>query len=196
MAKLPSTATIKDIIAALQQMECINQKTDLAATVGSPASASDAVATIITKLQNAKNSLAANLTAKGQSATGTESLQSLANKVNSLPVKKWATVTATVEGGGGNSTVTVSGLTFKPSLIIVKHRNGANNGDFWALYFANFPNAYDTVLTTISAITDGSQDTYNAKNNTANGGYINSSGFKLFIQSSTPGTQATCWIYE
>ncbi|MDT3416185.1 hypothetical protein QO009_002053 [Brevibacillus aydinogluensis] len=123
MAQLPSTATIKDIITALQTMECINQKADLAAAVGSPASVSDDVATIISKLQNAKNTLAAYLNAKGGSAAGNESVQSLADKVGTLPVKKWASGNLMRQA---NSTV-VSGLGFRPRVVIASTLSSNGN---------------------------------------------------------------------
>jgi hypothetical protein len=149
MAQLPNNATIKDIIAALQQMECISQKADLAATVGSPASASDAVATIITKLQNAKNTLAENLTAKGQIATGSESVQSLADKVGAYNGKRWASGTVNISSAQKNFrtyssgwTVTsrpyaeVTGLSFLPSIIIL-YTSGATTDPRYTIYSKN-----------------------------------------------------------
>ncbi|GAA4704071.1 hypothetical protein [Brevibacillus fulvus] len=115
MAQLPSTATIKDIIAALQTMEAVNQKADLAAVVGSPAVSTDDVATIITKLQNAKNTLATNINTQGlNTANGSESLSSLAGKVAAIPVKRSANGNLMRQA---NSTV-VTGLGFKPRVVI------------------------------------------------------------------------------
>ncbi len=120
MAQLPNTATIKDIIAALQMMECINQKVDLAAVVGSPALSTDDVATIISKLQNAKNTLAANITVKGTTANGSEGVQALANKVGSLAgVKKWASGTV-----AASASITITGLGFSPAHIIIRNLPG------------------------------------------------------------------------
>ncbi|MGO0058663.1 hypothetical protein ACTID9_01115 [Brevibacillus fluminis] len=125
MAQLPSTASIKDIIAALQAMEAINQKADLVSVVGSPALSTDDVATIISKLQTAKNTLAANITTQGTSATGTESLSALAAKVTvGSSVRRWASGTGTTDSG---AILNVSGLAFKPSVIILKMKAGTNN---------------------------------------------------------------------
>ncbi|AGR47471.1 tail fiber protein [Brevibacillus phage Abouo] len=119
MAKLPDTASISDIIKALTEVEAINQKADLVSVVGGPATSGDNVATVIQKLQNAKNTLANNISNKGGSATGTESLQTLANKVASIPTKRWATGTVTIPGSTGQTnTVTISGLLFVPTMLI------------------------------------------------------------------------------
>ncbi|RNB72188.1 hypothetical protein [Brevibacillus panacihumi] len=118
MAQLPSTATLKQIIAALQELECINQKADLASVVGSPAEMTDDVATIIGALQAAKNTLAANLNAKGQTASGSDSVQSLADKVGEFNGKRWAT--GTQSNVPISSTSTISGLAFTPTTVIVR----------------------------------------------------------------------------
>ncbi|MEK3745860.1 hypothetical protein NST23_24615 [Brevibacillus sp. FSL K6-0770] len=117
MAQLPSASTIKDIIAALQAMECINQKADLFSVIGSPALITDEVATLITTLQNQKNSLAANITVKGTVAVGTETIKSLVDKVASLPVKRSATGSFTATAAYSDYTVT--GLAFKPTLVFL-----------------------------------------------------------------------------
>ena len=78
-----------------------------------------------------KNTMATNLTNKGQSSSGNEALQALADKIANVNTgKKWAsgTVTSTstfstityVDGTTVNSPlVTVSGLTFLPKVIIL-----------------------------------------------------------------------------
>jgi len=58
-----------------------NGKTNIASVVGSPATASDTFNQLQTIIQNQKDTLATNLTNKGTSASGTESLKSLADKV-------------------------------------------------------------------------------------------------------------------
>lgn len=122
MAQLPSTASIKDIIAALQTMEAINQKADLAAAVGSPALSTDDVATIISKLQTQKNNLATNLSNKGTPSTGSETLKALVDKLAALPVKKIATGTI----GAVTGAQTVAGLAFRPSIVYVYTTNPGN----------------------------------------------------------------------
>ncbi|RAP29170.1 hypothetical protein C2W64_04117 [Brevibacillus laterosporus] len=119
MAKLPDTASIGDIIKALTEVEAINQKADLVSVVGSPATSGDSVASIIQKFQNAKNILATNISGKGGSATGTDSLHSLANKVASLSVNRWATGTVAIPGSSSFlNTITINGLLFVPTMLI------------------------------------------------------------------------------
>ncbi|WP_431809870.1 hypothetical protein [Brevibacillus agri] len=119
MAQLPSTATLAQIIAGLREMEAINQKADLAAAVGSPAAASDDVATIISKLQTAKNTLASNITAQGlYTAQGTESLTALAGKI---PAEVRRKATGTVSQLNNGTSQTISGLAFTPSLIVTAY---------------------------------------------------------------------------
>ncbi|MED1790360.1 hypothetical protein P4V47_23330 [Brevibacillus laterosporus] len=134
MAKLPDTASISDIIKALTEVEAINQKADLVSVVGSPATSGDNVATVIQKLQNAKNTLANNISNKGGSATGTESIQTLANKVASIPTRRWATGTVTIPGASGQiNTVTISGLLFVPTMLIALSATdpSSNNPNFY-----------------------------------------------------------------
>lgn len=119
MAQLPNTATIKQIITALQEMQAINQKADLVSVIGSPAVSTDDVATIITKLQSAKNTLAANLTAQGQTALPSDSLASLASKVTAAPVRRWASGTGSFRYSSTDTTHRVSGLAFTPVLVVV-----------------------------------------------------------------------------
>ncbi|MED2006687.1 hypothetical protein P4V39_00965 [Brevibacillus borstelensis] len=121
MAQLPNTASIKEIITTLQELQAINQKADLAAVIGSPANASNPVASMVANIQNAKNSMATNLTKAGVLAAGTESLLSLANKIGTA--KKFATGTAqtnTVLLGNYRYDfyIDVTGLAFMPSHII------------------------------------------------------------------------------
>ncbi|ATF15651.1 hypothetical protein ABEX29_06615 [Brevibacillus porteri] len=126
MFQLPGTATIKDIIAALQEMEAINQKADLFSIVGAPATASDTVGQLIAKLVTAKSTIVADLTAKGIPASSGEGFQSLVNKLVSLNGKRWATGTFTILD---DETVTVSGLSFKPNYVVVYKNNTANSFD-------------------------------------------------------------------
>ncbi|WP_420768764.1 hypothetical protein ACNR9V_03290 [Parageobacillus thermoglucosidasius] len=63
-----------------------------------------------------KRTMATNLTNKGTSASATESLQSLVDKIANVNTgKKWASGTFT---SSGNS-ITISGLSFRPSLVLV-----------------------------------------------------------------------------
>jgi len=99
-----------------------------AGVVGSPLLTTDTQAQLQTKTQTVKNTLATNLTAKGQPTVGTESLTALANKVASVNTgKKWASGSGLSVSGGELSIRT---LAFRPNFIIA---NGTSNNSF-AIY--------------------------------------------------------------
>ncbi|MCD7034307.1 hypothetical protein LRR81_08675 [Metabacillus sp. GX 13764] len=111
-----------------------NGKTNLAGVIGSPASATGSFDDLKTVVQNVKNKLAANLTAKGTSAIGTESLDSLAAKINSVSTgRKSATGVAAGVNNGGNFRITVNNLTFKPRVIyaVLYTNNPLANNNFY-----------------------------------------------------------------
>jgi hypothetical protein len=79
-----------------------------------------------------KRIMATNLTNKGTSASWTESLQSLANKIANVNTgKKFASGTTPVTTGG-NAKLSVRGLSFRPSIVLIR---------------ASYPNSYDTSKT-------------------------------------------------
>ncbi|WP_058713178.1 hypothetical protein [Exiguobacterium indicum] len=101
-------------------------------------------------VQDLKRLLASYLSTKGQPSVGTETLTALVNKVaNIYTGKKFATGTTTTgseisfaksaSGTQTSSTVTVTGLTFLPSFIIIK---GVTNNDTHAIYDARFSSTY------------------------------------------------------
>lgn len=125
---LDNTAKLADIITALQTMEGINAKAELASVVGSPANADDTMATINSVIQGAKNTLVAKM---DDGSSGMESLQGLIEKL--VMGKKWASGTAMVKaaysfttfsGAGTNSyrhiEIQKNGFDFVPSIIFAK----------------------------------------------------------------------------
>ncbi|MGJ3203730.1 tail fiber protein [Geobacillus thermoleovorans] len=64
-------------------------KSSIAAVIGSPATNGDTFATLANHIQNAKNTMATNLTAKGTIASGTETLQALADKIANVVTGKY-----------------------------------------------------------------------------------------------------------
>jgi hypothetical protein len=124
---LLSTASVAEIITKLQDLEVINSKADLVSVVGSPAVNTDPLADIIADIQTAKTSLAAKLSAGGITATNTEALQSLVGKATIG--KEWASGTQAVSNYMQQyyyqiGPLTVSGLSFTPSLVIVAGADG------------------------------------------------------------------------
>jgi hypothetical protein len=104
-------------------------KSSIAAVIGSPATSGDTFATLANHIQSVKNTMATNLTNKGTSASGTETLQSLADKIANVNTgKKWASGIGTTNASAGVVTVSVSGLSFKPSLVM-----------FWAIKTDQIP---------------------------------------------------------
>ncbi|MBN8200476.1 hypothetical protein [Bacillus sp. NTK034] len=94
-----------------------NGKTDIAGVIGSPATSGETFAQLKTHIQNSKNTLATNLTNKGQVSSGTESLTSLVGKVANVNTgKRFASGSVTVNN---NDKFTVNGLSFKPSYVLV-----------------------------------------------------------------------------
>lgn len=90
-----------------------------------------------------KSKLASAISAKGGTATGSDSWDALESAVSGIAVKKWASGTATSSAGtssfttgsgGSQSTyvLTVTGLSFVPSKIII--RNTGGNEDYHVTY--------------------------------------------------------------
>jgi hypothetical protein len=93
-------------------------KTSIASVIGSPATSGDTFATLANHIQNAKNKGATNLTNKGVSASGTESLDSLMSKIANVNTgKKWAS--GTTINSNLNNGISIRGLSFAPSIFII-----------------------------------------------------------------------------
>ena len=92
-----------------------NGKKNIATVIGSPLTTSDTFDNMKSKIQTLKNTFASNLTAKGQSSSGSDTLNNLINKIPNINTgKKWARGTPS-----GGRPFTVSNLSFKPSYIII-----------------------------------------------------------------------------
>jgi hypothetical protein len=113
-----------------------NGKTDIATVIGSPATSGDTFTQLKTHIQNNKNTLATNLTNKGQSSVGTETLAALVAKVANVSTgKKFASGVGTTSsstlnfiriGGVEHNTYycEVAGLNFTPSVILISGNDG------------------------------------------------------------------------
>lgn len=104
--------------AAFTQANDIKSK--WASVIGSPLSATDTQALLQSKTQTIKNTLATNLTNKGQVSTGTETLTALVNKVANVNTGKKFASGSTNTIPNTNRRVEVRNLTFRPSLIVVE----------------------------------------------------------------------------
>ncbi|MED4358739.1 hypothetical protein [Geobacillus stearothermophilus] len=98
-------------------------KTSIASVIGSPATSGDTFATLVNHIQNAKNKGATNLTNKGVSANGTESLDSLMSKIANVNTGKKFASGITSPQPYGQTSITISGLSFTPSVVIARTVN-------------------------------------------------------------------------
>lgn len=126
---------LKEAITAANEAKtkANNGKTDIASVVGTPATSGDTFPQLKTHIQNAKNKGATNLTSKGVTASGTESLDSLMGKIATIP-SGVLRASGTCETGsatqffqyvgttGSESCrfITVTDLPFKPKRIYIR----------------------------------------------------------------------------
>lgn len=176
-------ATPKAVKIAMDRADAAFQsansgKTVISSAIGSPSIASDPFSTMATNMNNAKSILASNLTAKGIPSVYTESMKSLADKVATITAgKKFASGSVNTSPAGqlftlANTTkksmsyVTVTGLTFKPSIILISQTTGAialydsrmmpDRVIHVSLYRPNFPENFDFSNASPAQVTNGS----------------------------------------
>ncbi|MFC5541574.1 hypothetical protein ACFPOH_07325 [Ureibacillus suwonensis] len=199
--------TASDVEDVLKELftNADNAQKGIASVVGLPATSSDTLEQLITHIQNAKNTMATNLTAKGISASGAEALQALANKIANVNTgKKWASGTATVSSNtetvyyvsgspAAKRTVTVpySAIGFIPSTIIMRVKEP--NIEYRTIYEANendslYPNACKDSTYNNGQLT---ASTFNIKADVAPL-YVNENGFKL--PTNAPGGLLVEWV--
>ncbi|GEM_PF-6228814 len=106
---LDNTAKMSDIISALQTMEGINAKADLASVIGTPATADDTMAILVSLIQQSKNELA---TKMDDGSSGADSLQTLVG--NLVMGKKWAAGEVRITNSV-NYSFDIAGLDFLPT---------------------------------------------------------------------------------
>lgn len=119
------------IVAAVNELftNANDGKSGIASVVGSPTTSADTFAQLKTHIQNAKNKAAMNLTAKGTSAVGTETLDALVTKIVSVSTgKKIASgITAAV-----GTSFNITGLGFAPSKVM--YYMSPHQGDFYSAF--------------------------------------------------------------
>lgn len=198
--------TATDVEGALKELftNADNAQKGIANVVGTPATISDTLTLLIAHIQNAKNKGASNLSAKGQSSVGTESLDALMSKIANVNTgKKWASGTIKSKNDGSrfeysNSTantdasfVQVSGLNFTPSIVYLKL-------DFGKMYITIFDRDPESYPLTVKRLeynegvnSNATTYTYKADKLSA---YVNSTGFKLPVQ--VMNADYKWWAYE
>lgn len=107
----------------------IKDKTDLINTIGNPASIDLPISDAILKLIDAKSTLVTNLKSKGLNINNTEGLKSIADKIPQMSSKRFASGTTTSSSTGISVPsgvaylINVTGISFKPNLIIIECEN-------------------------------------------------------------------------
>lgn len=139
---LDNTAKLSDIISALQTMEGINAKADLASVVGSPATANDTMAAINAVIQNAKDAIATAI-----DVPNTTPLQVMADNI-AAGIEATGSIPAPA-----SDTITISGLNFKPSKIILRADNEKVMGTYVEGRINNYIIAQVTSAPTLIAAT-------------------------------------------
>ncbi|WP_137744531.1 hypothetical protein [Robertmurraya siralis] len=182
---LDNTASIKDIITSLQNLEGINAKAELASVIGSPVTDEDTMSTMVNQIQTSKNELAGKV---GEGAEGTDPLQTLVDKV--VVGKKWAKgiVTSSSERlsfyyGSGTSTssyfVEINGLDFIPSKIEVI-REGSHVVNYNSDGYRNDLPNFKITLQDLSALSSNSNLIQGFA--LLGNAYVDSGGFRLPVR--------------
>ena len=110
----------QNVKAALEELFTFadNGKKNWVDVIGSPLSTGDSFSTLKSKTQTLKNTFASNLSSKKVSASGTESLNSLINKIKNIEGIKIAEGAIDKMERGDDKII--SGLNFKPKIIFGK----------------------------------------------------------------------------
>lgn len=133
----PLTTEKNDIVGMVNELftNANNLKSDWAGVVGSPLLATDTSAQLKSKTQTLKNTMATNLTNKGQISAGTESLNNLINKIPNISTKaKYFVDSPSITVlANQNYNYTINSLNFKPIQVFIIgtlyiNNNGAVTG--------------------------------------------------------------------
>lgn len=113
-----SGLTGTDVQSCLQNLFTFadNGKKNIATVIGSPLTSTDTFDSMKSKIQTLKNTFASNLTSKGQSSSGSDTLNNLINKIANISTGKKSAF-------GVNYPISykefsISGLDFKPSIVV------------------------------------------------------------------------------
>ena len=186
---LPNTANLNEIVSFLEETVGFNQNAELSSVIGSPTTPNDNIASQILTLQSEKETLATNLTSKGQASIATEDLSSLVQKVSNINTgSRVATGFVNRSGSGSyyyyrstSSFVTVNSVTaslpFRPRLIVVYNISNRVDGvtTFFSLSLGGTSN-----FVTASYARDASFDNYLFRIDSG-AAYVNETGFRLPI---------------
>lgn len=201
--QLPSNASLQDVINELSQLEGINQKSELASVIGSPAAATDTVAQQIVKLQEIKDELAIAITEKGVNTEPGDSLEVMKENVEAISTGEPAYGVASSNStqmnfdyySSGSVTsyyLEVSGIPFEPSQIVLVPTTNNNTSQI-TNYYKNLIGRNNYVLTSIMNNNRSSYPTTGFKSN-SNSAYVNATGFRLPVGDAS--TSYTYYLYK
>ncbi|BDR75751.1 hypothetical protein [Clostridium tetani] len=129
----------QNVKAALEELFTFadNGKKNWVDVVGSPLLNTDSFSTLKSKTQNLKNTFASNLNNKKISASGTESLNNLVNKIKNIDTGlKMAKGTLELEATKSN--FEIRNLSFKPWFVCGKSNYDLSNGLAFFIHFDNY----------------------------------------------------------
>lgn len=161
-------------------------KTKWASVVGSPLVSSDTQAQLQSKTQTIKNTLASNLTAKGQTSVGTETLMDLVSKVANVNTgRKWASGTAVSSTSSASyklgddsvdnrPSLTISGLNFVPSLVIIMDITNRRMG-----VLSPITDGFSTSMYKLFNYVQSGSSTWTANFKCVTPAYVTQGGFQL-----------------
>jgi phage-related tail fiber protein len=113
-----------------------NGKTSIANVVGK-VTGSNTHAQIASEIQTDKNTIATNITSKGISANGTETLASLAGKVGQISLASLGgkrVANSTIASGTASGTTLSITLGFQPTTIIAYYRNNSTGDNYCCIH--------------------------------------------------------------
>ncbi|MGG6311554.1 phage tail protein [Paenibacillus macerans] len=208
------TANKTNLVAAVNELftSAGNGKSDWASVIGSPLAVSDTFAQLKSKTQIIKDTMAANLSAKGQTSTGAEALAQLVSKIGQIfQGKKFASGDATCSSmeqqytrytsnpsgvaGSWLYDLTITGLTFTPSLIFIYTPGAIAGTSYFTIYKAemNFAGLVDADILFIQINIGSSIGAGNGQVvKYMSPAFVNSTGFCLPVSGGA--SRAVSWI--
>lgn len=176
-AATPNTIEQTDLIGMINEAftNANNGKISLANAIGLPTVASETFTQIVNDINSRKSDLTNNLSSKGVSASTSESLKSLIDKVSTIVTgKKFATGTV-----NASSFQVTASTNFTPELIFLWTPSDLSHLMIYSSVFSADKNYHFIGLTSTLELSR-----YDV---TQGGGYVNSSGFKLTVNYNWSG---------
>jgi hypothetical protein len=133
-----------------------------------------------TYLPAVKSKLASAVRGKGGTVNDTDSWEQMVSAVGGITIPKKASGTGVSPSGYNNIFVTVTGLTFKPSYIIVQNMSGFN-GTYLTIYTKDYPTFHYFMDSSSGALSIQSLDSAHGTTTPT----VTATGFTLRVSSSS-----------